>query len=73
MDACSQFRPNFDITHSNWPQTTEFGIINRSVGWLLVADKDWVVLADELDENGQPRGIMNVPTCIVLEIEILRD
>jgi hypothetical protein len=72
MDACSRFSANFDVADPDWPSKTEFGVVNMSVGWLMEANKDWVVLAGELSEDLRPRDIMNIPTAIVLEMaEIL--
>lgn len=73
MDACARFNGTFNITDPKWPEQTAFGIINQTVGWLLYNNNEWVVLAGEMDQDGYPRGITEVPTSLVLEIEILRD
>jgi hypothetical protein len=68
MDACGGTDPRFDISHPDWVDSTDFGVINTTVGWLLAVDEDWVISAAEIDESGGPRGTTEVPTCNVLEI-----
>lgn len=68
MDACSSFHPSFDIGNPNWDSESAFGIVNQTVGYVLCANKDWYILAAELDQDGRPRDIMNIPTNWVLEV-----
>jgi len=72
MDACARFNPNFNVINPNWSEGSQFGIVNQTLGWLMSTNEKWTIIAGELDENGYPRGITEVPTSIVLEIEILR-
>lgn len=72
MDACSRFNANFNVVDPNWAENTAFGVINQTIGWLMSTNEKWTIVAGELDDNGYPRGITEIPTSIVLEIEILR-
>lgn len=72
MDACARFNANFDVVNPSWPENTAFGIVNQTIGWLMTTNKKWTIIAGELDEAGYPRGITEVPTSLVLEIEVLR-
>ena len=73
MDACQTFRPAFNPSDPTWPDSNPnaFGVVNQTVGFLLSHNKDWVIVGGEVDENGQPRDITDIPTGIVLEIEEL--
>lgn len=71
MDACGGMRPRFEIRDSDWANKAEFGVINTTVGFLLLLDEDWCVTASEICEGGDPRDITEVPTCIVLEVNVL--
>lgn len=72
MDACSRFNPNFNVVDPNWAKNSNFGVINQTIGWLMELNDQWTIIANELDCSGYPRGIVEVPTSIVLEIEVLR-
>lgn len=71
MDACGGLQPRFNIDDSEWFNKTEFGVINSTVGWLLLYNDSWVVVCGELSDTNQPREITEVPTKIVLQIDIL--
>ena len=72
MDACSRFNANFNIVDPNWAENSNFGVINQTIGWLMTLNDKWTIVADELDAEGYPRGLVEIPTSIVLEVEILR-
>lgn len=72
MDACARFNPNFNVIQPDWAERGNFGVINQTIGWLMSSNPSWTILAAELDDAGYPRGITEIPTSIVLEIEILR-
>lgn len=71
LDACGGSTPRFNINDSNWAQTTEFGVINQSVGYLLLMDEDFTVLAAEISEAHEVRDITEIPTATVLNVETL--
>lgn len=73
MDACHQFNPPFHVTNPNWAKTAKFGVVNHTTGWLLHLDETWAVVAGEMDQDGFPRGITDIPTAIVTQIEILKN
>ena len=72
MDACGGTNPKFNVSDSGWVDKTQFGIINTTVGYLMLCDEDWVVTAAELSEGNHPRDITEIPTAIVLEITIIQ-
>lgn len=73
MDACGGVRPRVDLNNPNWPEDDKdnIGIINQTVGYLLLYNKDWCIVAAEMSEDGSPRDITDVPSSIVLAIEEL--
>lgn len=71
MDACGRTRPTFSLENKDWPEEAAFGIVNQTVGWLLSYNRDWTVVSAEVDEYGQVRDLTEIPTAIVLEIEVL--
>ncbi len=73
MDACHATAARFDLKNPNWDTQGTFGVINQTVGWLLTKNEKWVVLAMEIDEYGYVRDVTDIPTSIVLNIEILKD
>lgn len=72
MDACSRFNANFNVIDPDWVENTSFGVINQTIGWLMTMNEKWTIIAGELDCGGYPRGLTEIPTSIVLEVEILR-
>jgi hypothetical protein len=72
MDACMTMIPSFNIKDPNWVSDKRaFGIVNQTVGHLLKYDNEWCITASELDENGHPRDVTDIPSSLVLEIEEL--
>lgn len=75
MDACGGLRPRVNLANTNWPtdDADSIGIINQTVGYLLLYNKDWCIVAAEMSEQGEPRDITDVPSVLVLAVEELAE
>ena len=73
MDACGGLRPRVNLANTNWPTDDKdnIGIINQTVGYLLLYNKHWCLVAPEMSEQGEPRDITDVPSVLVLAVEEL--
>lgn len=73
MDACGGLNPRVGYTNPNWPKddADSIGIINQTVGYLMLYSKDWCIVAAEMSEAGNPRDITDVPTSLVLAVQEL--
>jgi hypothetical protein len=71
MDACT-ISTGYVEGPKGAAQRATPGVVQRTLGWLVRADRKWVTLAADLEESGLGyRCLWDIPRSIVLEIRIL--